>query len=369
MKDSLVTAWQKIGFKNHLLTAISYLIPVVTGAGFLIAIGMALGGSTSADLTDGSYTVWDAMAVMGAQGLGLLGMIISTGIAFSIAAKPGIAPGLIVGMTAIAVDAGFIGGLLGGFIAGFITLGVIRYLKVPQWARSLMPLVIVPLVASFLGGMIMVYVIGTPIQLLTTWLTEYLSSLGTASLLAYGIVIGVLAAIDYGGPINKTVFAFTLTLQAAGVNEPITALIVVNTATPLGFCAAHWIAKLFRKQIYTPVEKETLPSAFPMGLISIVESVLPIVLNDLVRCVLATGIGAAFGGATAMILGADATVPFGGFLVMPTLSTPWTFLVAVLVNAFVTGLVLALLKRDVRKIEHVLEVEEEDIDDAEIKIL
>ncbi len=37
---------KKANFKGHLLTAISYLIPIVCGAGFIIAIGMALGGKS-----------------------------------------------------------------------------------------------------------------------------------------------------------------------------------------------------------------------------------------------------------------------------------------------------------------------------------
>ena len=40
MKD----IWKKLNIKGHLLTAISYLIPIVCGAGFLVAIGMAFGG-------------------------------------------------------------------------------------------------------------------------------------------------------------------------------------------------------------------------------------------------------------------------------------------------------------------------------------
>lgn len=50
-----------------------------------------------------------------------------------------------------------------------------------------------------------------------------------------GAVIGVLSAVDFGGPLNKTVYAFVLTLQAEGVKEPLTALQLVNTATPVGF--------------------------------------------------------------------------------------------------------------------------------------
>lgn len=57
-----------------------------------------------------------------------------------------------------------------------------------------------------------------------------------------------------------------------------------------------------------------------MGVINIVEGVIPLVMNDIVRGVIATAIGGFVGGATTMILGADATVPFGGVLMIPTMS-------------------------------------------------
>ncbi len=238
---------KSLRLKNHLLTAISFLIPVVCGAGFMIAIGLAMGDNSSADLTK-SFTFWDALAKLGGTGLGMLPMIISTGIAFSIADKPGIAPGLIVGLAAEAIGAGFIGGLIGGYMAGWLVLGTIKYVKLPNWANGLMPMLIVPFIASFIGSIIMVYIIGGPIGWLTTGLTHYLSTLNGTSKLFYGLMIGVLASVDYGGPINKTVFAFVLTMQASGVNEPITALILVNMATPLGFTAAYFFGKMFRKK-------------------------------------------------------------------------------------------------------------------------
>lgn len=361
---------KELNLKGHMLTAISYLIPVVCGAGFIIAIGMAMGGSSAADLTKAGNSFWDVLAVIGAQGLGMLPVIIATGIAFSIADKPGIAPGLVVGLTAKVVGAGFIGGLIGGFIAGWLVFTILKFIKVPNWAKGLMPMLIVPFIASLIGGLIMVYVIGTPITLFTEFLTNYLNSLSSTSKLFYGLMIGALASIDYGGPINKTVFAFVLTMQAQGVNEPITALIVVNTATPLGFAAAHWIAKAFQKRIYTQVEVETLKTAFPMGIIEIVEGVMPIVLNDIVRCVIATGLGGSVGGAISMVMNGDATVPFGGFLVLPTMTQPFSFVLAVLANVLVTGLALTLLKKPVTAEQDQQEssvVEEEiSLDDIQI---
>lgn len=361
---------KKLQLKKHMLTAISYLIPIVCGSGFLIAIGMAMGGDSSADLTQ-IFTIWDVFARMGGLGLGLLPMIIATGISYSIADKPGIAPGIVIGLTANAVGAGFIGGLIGGFIAGWLCICIIKYFKVPNWAKGLMPMLIIPFVASLIGGLLMVYVIGVPITTLTTMLTDYLGSLSSSSRLLYGLIIGVLSCVDYGGPINKAVFAFTLTLQAEGIYEPITALILVNTATPIGFAAAHFIGKLFNKKIYNNVEVETLKTAFPMGIIEIVEGVMPIVLNDIVRCVVATGIGGAVGGSLCMMWGADASVPFGGLLALPTMSSgkPLMFIIALLANVVVTGLMLVLLKKKVNEEEVLEEVEEADIDLADIEIL
>lgn len=356
-----------LNIKGHLLTAISYLIPIVCGAGFLIAIGMAFGGSSQGTLVQGEFSFWDALATMGGAGLGLLPVVIATGISFSIADKPGIAPGFIIGLTANAIGAGFIGGILGGYIAGWLVVATLKYVKVASWAKGLMPTLIIPFIASIVGGLMMVYIIGTPIAIFTTALTDFLNGLGTSSLLVFGAVIGILSGIDYGGPINKTVFAFVLTMQAEGLNGPITALQLVNTATPIGFGLAYFVAKMFGKQIYTKVEVETLKSAVPMGVVNIVEGVIPLVMNDIIRCVFATAIGGAAGGAVSMVLGADATVPFGGVLMLPTMSNPMAGVAALVVNIVVTALVLALIKKNVTE-ETVQEVEEEDIDLDAIQI-
>ena len=361
--------WKEANPKGHLLTAISYLIPIVCGAGFIIAIGMAMGGAYQEALLAGQFDLWQAMATMGGKALGLLPVVIATGIAGSIAGKPGIAPGFVAGLSANAISAGFIGGILGGYLAGYTALYIIRNVKVPSWARGLMPTLIVPFLASLSSGLIMVYIIGTPVGAFTEILTNFLRSMGTSSNLIMGAVLGALCIVDFGGPINKTCFAFVLTLQAQGINEPITALQLVNTATPIGFGLAYFIAKLFRKNIYNEAEVETLKSAVPMGVVNIVEGAIPIVMNDIVRGITAAAIGGACGGAVTMVYGADATVPFGGFLMLPTMSHPMAGFMALMVNIVVTGTVYALIKAEVpveAKFEE--DAEKEDLELDEIKI-
>lgn len=361
---------KSLKLKTHLLTAISYMIPIVCGGGFLVAIGMAAGGTNmyANGLVQGQFTFWDAMATMGGAALGLLPLIIAVGIAFSIAGKPGIAPGFIVGLSAIAISAGFIGGILGGYIAGYIALFLIKNLKLPDWAKGLMPTVIVPLVSSFAAGLIMIYICGVPIAAFTDWLTAILLGLGTSSKLVLGLVIGSLCIVDFGGPINKTVYAFTLTLLASGIKEPVTALQLVNTATPIGFGFAYFVAKLLRKNIYEPEQVENLKSAVPMGVLNIVEGVIPIVMSDIVRAIVASAVGGACGGAVTMVLGADSTVPFGGFLMLPTMTRPWTGLLAIVVNVLVTGILYAILaKNKTGEVAEESEEEEElNMDDIQI---
>ncbi|HFN1077793.1 TPA: PTS fructose transporter subunit IIC [Klebsiella aerogenes] len=361
--------WKAANPKGHLLTAISFLIPIVCGTGFIIAIGMGFGGTVQDTLVSGQFDLWQAFATMGAKALGLLPVVIAIGISGSIAGKPGIAPGFVVGLAANAIGAGFIGGMIGGYISGYIALAIIKNVKVPGWARGLMPTLIVPFFASIFSALLMVYIIGTPIGIFTDALTSFLRSMGTSSNLVLGAVIGALCIVDFGGPINKTCFAFVLTLQAQGINEPVTALQLVNTATPIGFGLAFFIAKLLRKNIYNNEEIEMLKSAVPMGVVNIVEGSIPIVMNDIVRGIAAAAIGGACGGAITMVYGADATVPFGGVLMLPTMSNPMAGIMALIVNILVTATIYAVIKKDVpRDVVINNDQEEEDINFDDIKI-
>lgn len=181
-------------------------------------------------------------------------------------------------------------------------------------------------------------------------------------------MIGSLCIVDFGGPINKTVYAFTLTLLASGINEPVTALQLVNTATPIGFGFAYFVAKALHKNIYEAEQIENLKSAVPMGVLNIVEGVIPIVMSDLVRALIASAVGGACGGAVTMVLGADSTVPFGGFLMLPTMTRPWTGLLAILVNVIVTGCLYAVLAKNKVADADVIEEEEEEPDIEDIQI-
>ncbi|MFH7457210.1 PTS fructose transporter subunit IIBC, partial [Pseudomonas syringae pv. tagetis] len=60
-------------------------------------------------------------------------------------------------------DAGFIGGILAGFIAGYGVHWINRALRLPRSLEGLKPVLILPVLGTLLVGLLMMYVIGTPV--------------------------------------------------------------------------------------------------------------------------------------------------------------------------------------------------------------
>ncbi|MGI6512586.1 MAG: PTS fructose transporter subunit IIC [Catenisphaera adipataccumulans] len=355
--------------KQHALTAISYLIPIVVAGGFLLAIGSLMGGALIEDFST-SWGFADTLYTMGSKILGMLPVVIGVGIAFSIADKPGIASGFLVGLISILMNAGFIGGFIGGYIAGYITLYLKNHLHVPSWAEGLKPLLIIPLISCFLVGMIMFYVLGTPISAFTAALENYIRGLDRTQTLMFGLIIGVLSGIDYGGPINKVVYAFLLSLQAEGINEPMAVLMLASMVTPFGLTMMYPMQKIFHKNVFSRTEVETLKTAFPMGVCMITEGCYPIIFNHLLPCIISTGIGAGVGGALSMSWGCASPVPHGGLFAMVTMTNPFGWLAALLIGSLVFAVVLFCILKPVDK-DSVIDVdshEEAEINMNDIKI-
>lgn len=188
--------------KKHLLTAISYMLPLVVASGLLIAVGNLMGGEVVTDLS--KMTVPSAFTSLGVLGMGLLPSFIGGYISYSIADRPGIAPGFLMGQIASFLGAGFLGGMIGGFVAGYIALAIRKYVKVPKWAEALMPMMIIPTLTAMIGGLLMYFVLGGPITAMTNGLNNFVTGLDQSQKTLYGFVIGFIGCIDFGGAISFT---------------------------------------------------------------------------------------------------------------------------------------------------------------------
>lgn len=358
---------KNLQLRKHTMTAISYMIPYVCAAGMLMVIGNVFGGTSITDF-NGSFTFADVLTTLGGNCLGFLPIIISTGIAYSIADRPGIAPGFILGVLSKTNGYGFLGGLISGFMVGFFCAWLKKSLKVPSWLEGLKPQLMLPLFSALAIGLIMQYVIGIPIIALTNFITDLLVNMQGGSIILFGIVIGILSAVDYGGPINKVVFVFASGVMSEGIGEPIAILIMVSMVAPMGLSIGYFLSKLCKKDIYSKSEVDTLKSAFLMGCCQITEGSYPIILNDLGRITLCTAFGAAVSGALSMVFGCASSVPAGGFFALPGISNPLGWCISLFAGSAVFAIFLIFLKRKPSENQDLDEAEEVELDLSSLKI-
>ena len=357
--------FQRLQLKKHALTAISYMLPIVVTAGLLIAIGNLTGGTVITDYQV-TYTVPDALVSLGVLGMGLLAPVISAAIAYSIADRPGIGPGLFMGLIANAIGAGFLGGMLGGYLVGFFVLFLVKHVKVPAWAQGLMPMMIVPLVSTLIVGLLLFFVVGIPIVWATEALIGFLRELQGSGKFLFGAIVGGMAAFDFGGPVNKVASLFADGLLLEGVQEPEAVKVLASMVPPFGVTISWILSKIARQAKYSKQEEDNIKLAVPMGLCMITEGVIPIAAVDPIRVMISCTVGAAVGGGLSMSWGVGSPVPSGGVFIIPAMSDPLKFTLALLICSVVSGILLFVLKK--APAASTLAEEEEEIDFSSIKI-
>lgn len=188
----------------------------------------------------------------------------------------------------------------------------------------------------------------------------------TSMIIPFGIFVGILSAVDYGGPINKVVFVFSCGVMAEGIGGPIAILMQTSMIAPFGLTIGYFLSKIMKRDIFSKEEVDNLKSAFIMGCCMITEGSYPIILNDLIRITICTGVGAGVGGAVCAALNVTSKVPTGGLFALPGFNHPQYWLFALLIGSCVFAILLQFLKRKPVKGES--ELEEKEIDLASLKI-
>lgn len=347
--------------KGHLLTGISWMIPLIVAAGICIALGQLLGGP---DVGKHPGTFAWMLNQIGGWGMGLIVPLISAAIAYSIADRPGFAPGLIVGFICGQIGTGFIGGMLGGFLVGYTLLLLRRIIKLPQSMQGLMPIMVLPVLSTIIAGLLMMTFIGQPIVWLQKALIHLLQSMQGGSKFMMGAILGAMATFDFGGPINKTMSLFADGMLVDGIYGPEAVKFVGSMIPPFGITLSF----LLTRHKYTKAEKEALKAAFPMGICMITEGVIPIAARDLLRVVASCVVASAIAGGLIMVWGVEAPVPHGGMFVVPLFTKPLMFCLALAIGTVVCGVLLSVMKKPVTQADEEFDdVEAPGVRDEEIK--
>lgn len=347
--------------KRVLLTGVSYMIPFVAGGGLLIALGFLFGGYDITDnaaevvttnnlfnLPDGGLLVYlgAVFFTIGNISMGFLVPALAGYIAYAIADRPGIAPGFVAGSVAGLMGAGFIGGLVGGILAGWVALMLAR-LDVPRWLRGLMPVVIIPLVASIVASGLMIVVLGGPIAALSTALNDWLAGLSGAAAIVLGLILGAMMGFDLGGPVNKVAYSFAVAGLGAASVENQAPLMVMAAVMAAGMVPplAMALATVLDRRLFTPVERENGKAAWLLGAAFISEGAIPFAAADLFRVIPAMILGGAVAGAISMGMGVTSQAPHGGIFVFFAIGNLLWFVLAIVAGAVVGALTVIALKR------------------------
>ena len=331
---------EKKGVYKHLMTGVSHMLPLVVAGGLLIAISFMFGIEAFKDENIAGGLPKALMDIGGGAAFHLMIAVFAGYVAFSIADRPGLAVGLIGGMLATTAGAGILGGIIAGFLAGYVVKGLNDVIKLPPSLMSLKPILILPLLGSFIVGLAMIYLINPPVAKIMTALSEWLKSMGDVNAMVLGVIIGTMMCIDMGGPVNKAAYTFSVGMIASQVYTPMAAAMAAGMVPPIGMAIATWLAR----SKFTSNQRDAGKASFVLGFCFISEGALPFVAADPLRVIISSILGGATAGAISMSLGITLQAPHGGLFVIPFVSEPLMYLGAIAIGSVLTGVVYAVIK-------------------------
>lgn len=340
-------------FKQHCMSGISYMIPVIVIGGFCTAIARLVGG------VDVEGSLGYCFLEAGNAAFALMVSVLCAGIAYSICGKPGIAPGVVAGFLATNVKAGFLGGLICGVLIGIMILWMQEHFPNSKALKSMYPIVIYPVISGIISTLLVMFVFGPPLAALTQAIVDFFLGMNAGSKFLMGFILGCMTGFDMGGPVNKICFSVVSAFAASGIWGPAAGKNAAAMAPPLGMAIS---ALVLTPKKYTEEEREDAKVAIALSLCQVTEGALPFAFNDPKRVIPAVTIGS--GIAHGLILAWGVTVPVlhGGIFSIPLTSNPLLWIAAYLIGAMVTAVIVSVLKPK-EPVRHAVEEEElkEDI--------
>lgn len=339
-----------VRLRTYLMSGVSYMVPFVAAGGLLIALSFAIGGYEIADAKSvADHFVWgqaDSWAALlnqiGSAAFGFLVPVLAGYIAYGMADRPALVPGFVGGAIALTVDAGFLGGLVAGLLAGAVVMAIQR-VPVHPTLRGIMPVLVIPLIASAVVGFLMFIVVGKPIAALQSALTDWLNGLSGSNAVILGVVLGLMMCFDMGGPLNKVAYAFAvggLADPTDGSLKVMAAVMAAGMVPPLAMALATTV----RKKLFTKTERENGRAAWVLGASFITEGAIPFAAADPLRVIPSVMAGGAVTGALSMAFGCTLRAPHGGIFVVPLIGEPFLYLLAIAAGTLVATALVVLLK-------------------------
>jgi len=322
--------------RKHLMSGVSFMLPVIIIYAFFLVLGQAPGA------------VGELFATISTTASGLIGPILAAYIAFSIVGKLSLAPTFVVAMIGESMGMGFIGGLVVGLLMGYIIkllMVVSKKFKQGQTNDLLMSFIIVPMVATMIGGALIYFVIGNPVTNAMDAVYAWLESLSTTNVVLISALLGLMIAFDMGGPVNKVAYTFAIAASTAGLFKIVAPVLVAITVPVLSV----GLATIIFKKRYDDGERVEGKTALFMSIFGLTEGAIPFAVINPFRVIPALMTGSMVGAVSAALFGVENTsvIPslIGTVVGSPSVYDAIFFIIAHLIGTAVTVTLLIVLKK------------------------
>lgn len=357
--------WQE--FSKHIMTGISYMIPVLIMGGLIGAIALMipyvfLGVDPSTSVTgamnSGSFSgtqlqmlkVSDVMSNFGFTLFSFALPIFAAFTANSIGGKTALISGFIGGYiankpisilsfngnaweAAAKVPSGFLGAIVIAFMVGYFVKWLNKKINLPQKYLAFKATFLLPLLSALFCMIMMVFII-TPLGgWINSGIRAGLQAAGQAGQLFYATVLSAATAFDLGGPVNKAAGFVALGFTTEKV-LPITARCIAIVVPSFGLGLSTLIdRRLVGRRVYDKQFYEIGKTAIFLGFMGISEGSIPFALERPSSTIPLYVVGGILGGVSSVILGAVQWFPESAIWAWPLVENLGMYMLSLLIGS------------------------------------
>lgn len=334
-------------FYKHLMNGISHALPFLVTSGVLYGILYLFKDQVLTNqlliLTSNVQQLISIMIIP----------IISAYIADSIADRPGMlsgfAGGLIVcqgiSITSISTSSpSLLAGIIAGFLAGFVSLMLRKLFSyLPQCLKGIEASLFHPIISTIIVTLLMFY-LNSYLYIGHTYILNYVSLVESqmSTKVLFGFVLGMMMAIDNGGPINKTAYVFSIGMLMSYDYYPMAAVMAGGMIPPFVIALT---ATLFKDRF--EVRNDALMN-YINGISFISEGVIPFIQKESQVILPACCLSAGLAGALSMYFNCSIASPHGGLFLIWMVQNPISYL-SLIVCSTLVGTILLILFTKLKK--------------------
>lgn len=366
--------------QKHLMTGISYMIPVLIMGGLLGAISQLIpyvflkidpsvsivDAMNSGDFTGTSLTMLNLADVLSKFGFTLFGFAIPIFAAFtanSIGGKTALICGFMGGIVAnkpierlvltegvfegaTPAPSGFLGGLLIAFIIGYFIKLLNEKIKVSHNWMAFKTTFLIPLIGILTTMILMLYVITPFGAFLNGQVKNLLESAGKSGQIVYSILLSIFTAFDLGGAVNKAA-GFVATGFTVDKVMPITARVIAIVTPSIGLGLSTILDKyIVGRRVYDRQFKEAGKTSIFLAFMGISEGAIPFALENPAFTVPLYVIGSVIGSLFAVVTGAVQWFPESAIWAWPLVSGILQYVGGILIGSLFIAVINILYRNN-----------------------